>query len=80
MKTNTKTRWKNVCFKLTTWLVTEIILNLLGLDDLADYGEFVFDPEVIIATTNPQLTVVVPPHYPRLNHELPCPYTIGTLV
>jgi hypothetical protein len=29
------------------WLVAEIILNLLGLDNLADYGEFVFDKDAI---------------------------------
>lgn len=25
------------------WLVTEIILNCLGLDNIADYSEFVFE-------------------------------------
>ncbi len=30
-------------FKLTFWLTLEIIINLLGLDDLANYGEFIFD-------------------------------------
>lgn len=29
--------------KLTIWLVAEIILNAIGLDDLADYSEFVFE-------------------------------------
>ncbi len=31
-------------FKLMFWLVLEIILNLIGLDDLADYSEFIFKP------------------------------------
>ncbi len=30
-------------FKLTVWFFAEITLNLLGLDDLADYGDFIFD-------------------------------------
>ncbi|WP_446391553.1 hypothetical protein [Coleofasciculus sp. B1-GNL1-01] len=34
--------WKKLVFTTTLWLVTEIILNLLGLDNLADYSEFVF--------------------------------------
>ncbi len=29
-------------FKLMFWLVLEIILNLIGLDDIADYSEFIF--------------------------------------
>lgn len=29
--------------KMTIWLIAEIILNLIGLDDLADYSEFVFE-------------------------------------
>lgn len=29
--------------KIVIWLVAEILLNLLGIDDLADYSEFVFE-------------------------------------
>jgi hypothetical protein len=29
--------------KLITWIFAEIILNWVGLDNLADYGEFLFD-------------------------------------
>jgi hypothetical protein len=35
-------QWKKLLLTTTIWLVTEIILNLLGLDNLADYSEFVF--------------------------------------
>lgn len=28
--------------KIMIWLVAEILLNCLGIDDLADYSEFVF--------------------------------------
>lgn len=38
--------WKKLVFTTTLWLVTEIILNLLGLDNLADYSEFVFGRNV----------------------------------
>ena len=29
--------------KVVFWLATEITLSCMGLDDLADYSEFVFD-------------------------------------
>ncbi|HEY9667144.1 MAG TPA: hypothetical protein V6C91_10080 [Coleofasciculaceae cyanobacterium] len=33
--------------KITCWLIVEIILNLLGLDNLADYSEFVFEGKTL---------------------------------
>ncbi|WP_083305126.1 hypothetical protein [Moorena producens] len=33
--------------KIIVWLITEIILNVLGIDDLADYSEFIFEKQVI---------------------------------
>jgi hypothetical protein len=36
-----KIQWKNLLFKTILWLVTEMLLNLLGLHSIADYGEFV---------------------------------------
>jgi hypothetical protein len=38
-------------------------LNLLGLDNLADYSEFLFEQEVAIALRQPQMAVVVPSYY-----------------
>lgn len=40
--------------KALVWVVAEIILNFIGLDDLADYSEFIFErtahrPRVAIA-------------------------------
>lgn len=34
--------WHRLLSQLLLWLALEIILNLVGLDDLADYSEFVF--------------------------------------
>ncbi|MEQ8466626.1 hypothetical protein [Coleofasciculus sp. E1-EBD-02] len=34
--------WKALLAKTTVWLAAEILLNLLGLDNLADYSEFIF--------------------------------------
>jgi hypothetical protein len=43
-----KTQWKRLLVKTTVWLAAEIILNLLGLDNLADYSEFVYEHEVTV--------------------------------
>ena len=40
--------WRILLFKTTVWLVAEILLNFLGLDDLADYSEFLFEKNVIV--------------------------------
>lgn len=38
-------QWQDTIVKLTCWLAIEIVLNLVGLDNLADYGEFVLGRE-----------------------------------
>ena len=35
-------RWKTLMTQTVLWLMAEIILGLMGLDDLADYGEYRF--------------------------------------
>lgn len=40
-------QWQKILVKLTFWLIIEIFLNLLGLDSLADYSEFVFEGKAI---------------------------------
>ena len=65
-----KMQWQRIWAKATFWLVTEIILNLLGLDNLADYSEFLFEQEVAIALRQPQIAVVVR-SYDHLSSELP---------
>lgn len=37
-----KSTGKNLGLKILIWLAVEVWLNLLGLDDLADYSEFIF--------------------------------------
>ncbi|ERT08991.1 hypothetical protein M595_1051 [Lyngbya aestuarii BL J] len=41
-------RWKKLITKTLIWLLAELLLNLIGLDDLADYSEFLFERNVII--------------------------------
>lgn len=35
-------RWKKLLMTTTLWLTTEIWFNFLGIDNLADYSEFIF--------------------------------------
>lgn len=41
-------RWQKLLLTITFWLATEICFNFLGIDDLADYSEFVFKQQVIV--------------------------------
>lgn len=41
-------RWKKLITQTLIWLLAELLLNFLGLDDLADYSEFLFERNVII--------------------------------
>lgn len=34
--------WKQAAYKTGMWLATEVWLNLIGLDNIADYCEFIF--------------------------------------
>jgi hypothetical protein len=44
-------KWKKLLLKTTVWLVAEISLNFLGLDNLADYSEFLFERTMIMTNT-----------------------------
>ncbi len=41
-------RWKKLLVGTTLWLAVELWLNFLGLDDVADYSEFIFERHVIV--------------------------------
>ncbi len=54
------TQWHKILVKITFWLILEILLNVLGLDSLADYSEFVFEGDCIAVNTyTPQVTVKI---------------------
>lgn len=42
-------QWRNRLFKIIFWVVTEVTLNALNLDTLANFGEFVLGHDVAIA-------------------------------
>lgn len=53
------TPWKALIVKLTVWLAAEIVLNLIGLDNLADYSEFVFERDRVVTSHLPVATTLV---------------------
>ena len=50
-----KVLWKKLLVKTTLWFLTEIWFNFLGIDDLVDYGEFIFERNEIL---QPMLTAI----------------------
>lgn len=38
-----KAKRNGLVIKAVTWILAEVVLNLVGLDNLADYSEFVFE-------------------------------------
>jgi hypothetical protein len=40
--------WKELLIKLLVWVTLEICLNLLGIDDLMDCSEFIFEKDYIV--------------------------------
>jgi putative membrane protein len=42
-----RVKWRKLIVKTAIWLVAEILLNLLGMDNLADYSEFVFEKDLV---------------------------------
>jgi len=47
--------WKNLLIKTVLWLVVEVILTLLGLDNIADYSEFVFGQDTTASYIQPNI-------------------------
>ncbi|MEM6352332.1 MAG: hypothetical protein AAF766_16375 [Cyanobacteria bacterium P01_D01_bin.14] len=43
-----KIKVRQLVFRLSMWLIAEIVLSLLGLDDLADYAEYLNQPITLV--------------------------------
>lgn len=54
-----KTQRKQLLIKAAAWIIAEIVLNLAGLDNLADYSEFVFDQDLAIPTDHPTMVTTL---------------------
>ena len=64
--------WRKLYIKIILWLGAEILLTLIGLDDLADYGEFLYGQKEVASLTiaYPTLTVnFVASHYQTQGSE-----------
>lgn len=44
------------------WLLAEVVLTLLNLDDLADYGEFIFRVQDSLALQRERIELILPAH------------------
>jgi hypothetical protein len=40
--------WQQLITKILFWLLVEAIFNWIGIDDLADYSEFLLMPKVTV--------------------------------
>ena len=49
------TNWKKLLFTITIWGVSEIVLGYVGLDNFADYSEFILERRADIVLTLPTL-------------------------
>ena len=79
--TDNKTIWKIVIYKTGFWLAAEIWLNIIGLDNIADYSEFIFAQDLALNTKN-RRTVKVTEYPPQFCFQIedfcPIPGTVST--
>ncbi|NEQ97342.1 MAG: hypothetical protein F6K30_11550 [Cyanothece sp. SIO2G6] len=51
-------RWRSLLVKTTFWLSTEIILGVMGLDQLADYSEFMLQRHLLAQVTESVVHII----------------------
>ena len=42
------TNWQKLIAKIFFWLLLEAVFNIIGIDELADYSEFLLMPKVTV--------------------------------
>jgi hypothetical protein len=47
-----KVQWKQIIIKGIVWLAAETLLTLIGLDELADYSEFLISDKACLYTNS----------------------------
>ena len=50
-------KWKQLILCLLIWVITEILFNYMGIDDFADYSEFIFERYQIVK--NFQVCIII---------------------
>ena len=77
--TNDKTKWKQFVYKIGVWLAAEICLNLIGLDNIADYSEYIFAQDLDLKIKNRRTVKITeyPPQFcPQIDDFCPIPGTV----
>jgi hypothetical protein len=59
-------QWSKIASKIIIWLATELLLNLVGLDNLADYSEFI-SGERSIQQESQQIVQLAAPFQPPVS-------------
>lgn len=68
--------WKQVAYKTGVWLATEVWLNIIGLDNIADYCEFLFTQDSDLNLKNRRTVKIneYPPQFcPKIDNFCPLP-------
>ncbi len=76
--TKIKKTWKQFIYKTGVWLAAEIWLNIIGLDNIADYSEFIFAQDLYLNEKNRRTVKITeyPPQFcPQINDFCPIPGT-----
>lgn len=55
-----KIHWKTAFIKTIVWLAAEIVLNLMGVDSLADYSEFIYEHQLAALSHLHQPAIIEP--------------------
>lgn len=62
-------KWSKLAAKLTVWVASELLLGWTGLDNLADYGEFILGESALYQSQyQPQVCfqIATPDFFPEL--------------
>ena len=72
-------RWKKLSRNVGIWLTTEVLLNLIGLDNFADYSEFLLANDLELYKKNHRTVKITefPPQFcPQIAENCPIPGTV----
>ena len=64
-----KIHWKKGLAQITFWLLTELVLNFLGLDDLADYSEYIFKYKLMAINNHPESKITIIANFNWLDYD-----------
>lgn len=81
--TNDQTIWKQVICKTGVWLAVEVWLNIIGLDNIADYCEFIFAQDSDLKLKNRRTVKITeyPPQFcPKVDSFCPLPGSATKLI